>query len=234
MIDHLMIFAAGFGKRMSNLTANTPKPLIKVNNKPLLHHALEFAIKYQRFKKIIINVHYLADKIMQSVESFKNSYSGSLPEIVVIHESTILETGGAVKNAYKHFTDQEAIFTLNSDAFLSCKKDPFTMMDGKWDPKLMDFLLLLSEKNDVVGQSADDFGILDGRVVSNKNPDYRGKYYTYTGLEILKPKLVRSHNKDVFPIGEIMKQANVYAVINNGVFYHANNEEHLKIIENSF
>ena len=39
---NLMILAAGYGKRMQKLTNNTPKPLLKINNKELLAHNLNF------------------------------------------------------------------------------------------------------------------------------------------------------------------------------------------------
>ena len=39
---NLMILAAGYGKRMQNLTNNTPKPLLKINNKELLAYNIDF------------------------------------------------------------------------------------------------------------------------------------------------------------------------------------------------
>ena len=40
-----MILAAGYGKRMLSLTKEIPKPLIKVNNIPLLKNSIDFYIE---------------------------------------------------------------------------------------------------------------------------------------------------------------------------------------------
>ena len=39
-----LILAAGFGSRMGDLTEKTPKPLLSVNQKPLIIYAIELCI----------------------------------------------------------------------------------------------------------------------------------------------------------------------------------------------
>src|SRR6476659_8442950 len=57
-----MIMAAGLGKRMRPLTTTRPKPLIEVNGKALLDHVLE-KLRVAGVKKLVVNVHYLADAL---------------------------------------------------------------------------------------------------------------------------------------------------------------------------
>ena len=57
-----MIMAAGLGKRMRPLTATRPKPLIEVNGKTLLDHVLE-KLRTSGVKKVVVNVHYLAEAL---------------------------------------------------------------------------------------------------------------------------------------------------------------------------
>ena len=64
---NLMILAAGYGKRMNNLTNTIPKPLLKINNKELLRYNIDF-FKNLGCEKIVINTHYLHDQIKNCVQ----------------------------------------------------------------------------------------------------------------------------------------------------------------------
>ena len=97
-----MILAAGYGKRLGNLTKNTPKPLIKVKGKALIDFHIEKLIDSQ-CEKIVINVHYLADKIIDHVST---KYKDKI-DIVFSKEQNILGTGGGIKNALKYFGEDD-------------------------------------------------------------------------------------------------------------------------------
>ena len=85
-----LILAAGLGSRMEDLTRNTPKPLLKINNKTLISYALDITSKLT-LDNIYVNTHYLAEQL--------NSYlQDQYPQIVISHENTILGTGGGIKN----------------------------------------------------------------------------------------------------------------------------------------
>ncbi len=64
---NLMILAAGYGKRVNNLRHTIPQSLLKINNKELLRHNIDFFTNLG-CKKIIINTHYLHDKIKNCIE----------------------------------------------------------------------------------------------------------------------------------------------------------------------
>ena len=213
-----MIFAAGIGTRMHPLTLRSPKSLLKINNKPLLHFALELALTHP-FKKIVINSHYFAEQVKFSVDQFiKIHKKENLPEIIVIYEPLLLETGGGVKNASKNFPD--SIFTLNSDSIiLSNKKNPFEQMSKLWDPVLMDFLLLVHATKEVKGHCQGDFSLdKDGKLSYNNHE----KTYTYTGLQILKPSIISQVPEKKFSLSRfyIDEQQRIYGTVNSGGFYH--------------
>lgn len=228
-IKTLMIFAAGKGSRMKHLTHNTHKSLLTIGNISIISRVLNFVIKYDHFESIVINTHYMHELVLDEINKFIKYNTKNLPKINVIYESEILETGGAIKNAYKYFDNNEAIFTLNSDSFLESYNNPFQTMEQMWQPDRMDFLLMLQSKNEVIGQFASDFDMNgQGKVIYEKTHNL--KPYTYTGLQIMKPLLAYEYPAQHFKIMEIIKNSRVYGIKNKGIFYHANTPEHLEEI----
>ena len=89
-----MILAAGLGKRMLPLTANTPKPLLQVGGKPLLeHHILN--LRAAGFTELVINAAYLANQIID----FCGDGSRWGVQIRVSLEAEPLETAGGIAKA---------------------------------------------------------------------------------------------------------------------------------------
>ena len=89
-----MIMAAGLGKRMRPLTATRPKPLIEVAGQSLLDHVLD-RLRAAGVKKVVVNVHYLADAVEAHLASRKHGL-----EVVISDERDLLmETGGGLVRA---------------------------------------------------------------------------------------------------------------------------------------
>lgn len=59
----VVIMAGGRGTRVSSIANDIPKPMIKINGKPVLEYELE-CLRDQGFKDIIITVNYLGNIIM--------------------------------------------------------------------------------------------------------------------------------------------------------------------------
>ena len=99
MIKRAMILAAGFGKRILPLTADCPKPLLKIGNRTLLSNTLEFLNQFG-IKEVVINVHYLKDKIIRYINNNKFNMIINISN----ENEKILDTGGGISNALKHFS----------------------------------------------------------------------------------------------------------------------------------
>jgi MurNAc alpha-1-phosphate uridylyltransferase len=221
MIDILMIFAAGLGKRLRPITENLPKPLVRIAGKPILYYALDFALKFN-FKKIIINCHYRHEQVNQAVVAYKERFDVET-EIIVLHEPVLLETGGAIKNAYSLFEAGQAIFTLNSDSIIANNQLVWQSMIEQWNPLTMDFLLLLNRIDKSFGSvGSGDFDISSDGSLHCSN---ELRQFVYTGLQILKPDLIMQNIQDVFSLKEYYtsQRARVYGQEHEGNFYHISN-----------
>src|SRR5438477_6858094 len=89
-----MIMAAGLGKRMRPLTATRPKPLIEVGGKALLDHVLD-RVRAAGVKRVVVNVHYLAD----ALEAHLISRANGLEIVISDEREQLLETGGGLVQA---------------------------------------------------------------------------------------------------------------------------------------
>ena len=103
------LLAAGYGTRLSALTKDCPKPLVRTGGVPLICYALAL-LKEAGVTSIICNLHYLPDQITDFFARNKNFGF----EIAYSFEKELLGTGGGLK-ACENFFAGEKFFMINSD-----------------------------------------------------------------------------------------------------------------------
>jgi dTDP-glucose pyrophosphorylase len=106
--NHVIIMAGGLGTRLRPLTEDTPKPLLKVGNKPILETIVENFAKYG-FVNITISVNYMADMIK---EYFGDGSKFGV-NINYIEETERMGTAGALSLLKNR--PQEPFFVMNAD-----------------------------------------------------------------------------------------------------------------------
>jgi len=89
-----MVLAAGLGTRLRPLTYNCPKALVEIDGRSLLEITLT-RLKQLGVRDVIINVHYLADLVLDYLKSHQNFGM----HIEVSREEVLLDTGGGLKKA---------------------------------------------------------------------------------------------------------------------------------------
>ena len=181
-----MIMAAGLGKRMRPLTATRPKPLIEVGGKALLDHVLE-RLRTAGVKKVVVNVHYLAD----ALEAHLASRDHGLEVVISDERSLLLETGGGLKKA-EPLIDCDPFLALNSDnLWIDGPADTLRLLASQWDGSKMDALLLLVPQaralnhNGIGDFHMDAQGRLRRRERSHVAP------FVFTGIQMASKRLLR-------------------------------------------
>lgn len=176
--NQVFIFAAGYGKRMLPVTATTPKPLIKVNDQPLIERLL-LQLKAQGITSVTINVGHLGSKVIDHLGSGQKygvaiTYSDEGP--------TPKETAGGIRFAIeKHkLTSTSPIITINSD--LVTDFDFSSLIDLK--PKKCHLVLVKNPKHNTKG----DFGMKNGLLTQNDTQ------YTYSGIGVFNPDFLLQNN----------------------------------------
>ena len=104
-----IILAGGRGKRLRPITDKIPKPLIPINNKPLIERTIKYLKKYG-ITEIIISSGYKSNLIEKFLKKKKNFGC----KIIFSTEKTPLGTGGAIKKALKH-VNEKSFLVLNGD-----------------------------------------------------------------------------------------------------------------------
>lgn len=104
-----IILAGGLGSRLKPITDYVPKPLIPINNIPLIEYQIKQLKKF-RVNQFVICTGYKTDQIQNYLEHKKNFDSKILYSI----EKIPLGTGGAIKKAAKLIKDK-SFLVLNGD-----------------------------------------------------------------------------------------------------------------------
>jgi len=224
-----MILAAGFGKRMQHLTTDTPKPLIEVSGRSLIERVLD-RLQENGIENVVINTHYLAEKIETRLRDRKT------PAIAFSREKDILETGGGIENALPKL-GKKPFFVVNSDTlWLDSFFSGLERMAEIWDSNKMDALLLLHSTVDAYGyDGAGDFNC-DPSGLLSRRPECEVAPWLFTGIQILHPRLFKNAPGGAYSLNVLFDRAleknRLYGVIHDGEWFHVGTPEGLNQAEN--
>lgn len=216
--DTGIILAAGLGTRLRPLTLDLPKPLIPMNcEKTFLDHAIA-NLRQIGIKKIVINTHYLPEK----VRAHLNKYHQHV-EIILSHEPVLLGSGGGIRQAFSFIPSHPYSIILNADIYLGQEENGLLPLVNAWDPKKMDFLALLKDKSLISVEFKGDFNLTSsGQLIR----DDEHNQHVLIGAYILKVSIFDgyAHNTP-FPITDIIfkeiarEKHNFYGVITNATWF---------------
>ncbi len=212
-----MILAAGRGLRMRPITDKTPKPMININGRPLLAHALA-RLEAVGVTDVVINIHHLGEKIERHFKDYRGA------ALQFSSEDDLLETGGGVKKALP-MLGADPFYVVNGDAFwLNGPTDALGRLAEQWDANKMDALLMLHSTVDAYGYDGrGDFqceadGLLTRRTEAEVVP------WLFSGVQILDPTVLADAPDGRFSLNWVYDQAleadRLFGMVHDGEWFH--------------
>ncbi len=172
-----MIFAAGFGTRMGDLTKTTPKPMLEVGGHPMIDHTVAL-LREAGVKRLVANTHYLPEKLEAHLKS---------TGVITKRESVILETGGGLRAA-RETLDSDPVITINPDVLWD-GPNPVTSLCQAWKSEMSALLMLAPTGEGEPG----DFSLENGQI-------WRNGPFRYTGLQIIRTSQMDEIEGTVFSL----------------------------------
>jgi len=213
-----MVLAAGRGLRMRPLTLDRPKPLIKVNGKPLIDWALDM-LQQAGVEEAVVNYHHFGKRLV----TYLGARSGP-PKIVLSDETDqLLETGGGVVKALPLLGD-DPFFIVNADGIWLDGAAALQRLAEAWDPIEMDALLLLVPHKRARGfDGAGDFFLdEDGRL--RRRGDAATAPFIFCGIQIASPALFTDTPSGPFSTNTLWDRAlsngRLFGLVHDGSWLH--------------
>ena len=181
-----VLMAGGEGKRLRPLTEITPKPLLKIGDKPIIEYNIDRLINVG-IKKINISINYLGEQL---VDYFKDGSDKGI-EISYAKETKPLGTIGSI-----HLCDQfeyEDIIVMNSDILTNIDFADFfkTYKNSGADMAVAATSYHVDVPYAVLEADAE-------QTVKSLKEKPRYTYYSNAGIYILNKKLLDMIPKDTF------------------------------------
>lgn len=225
-----MIMAAGLGKRMRPLTATKPKPLIEVSGKALLDHVLE-KLSVAGVKKVVVNVHYLAD----ALEAHLETRDLGLEVVISDERDLLMETGGGLVKAAP-LIDSDPFLALNSDnLWIDGPADTLKLLASHWDDSKMDALLLLVPQARALNHKGigdfhmDRSGRLRRREKSHVAP------FVFTGIQIVSKRLLRDSPQGPFSTNILwdraIEEGRCFGAVHQGLWFDVGTPQSIQMTE---
>ena len=195
-IKTALILCAGLGKRLSPLTLENPKPLLKLKNITILENCIKLIIKLG-IEKIILNTFYLEEKIDEFLSKKKFPI-----EIQIIKDGDqILNTGGGILNMINSSSENDNIIFNPDTVWDERYVDEIFKMQKTYFSKNLNNILLLAKKDLSFDKSLIGDFSLKNDLIKKEN-----KEFIFIGCQILNKSLFKNFIVQNFSIAEIWNE----------------------------
>jgi N-acetyl-alpha-D-muramate 1-phosphate uridylyltransferase len=212
-IQRAFILAAGLGLRMRPLTLYTPKPLLLVNNKPLIEYHLE-KLARAGIKEVVINISHLAEQIQKKLG---DGDRWGLRIYYSVEQPSPFETAGGISHAQSYLKD-EPFLCVNGDVYIDY---PFESLLERVQPLPADWLAYLVMVENPTHHLEGDFSLVervsvDAHCLVDEKQQAVKKVVmkealhpsvTFSGLSILHPRLFAGLDKTAGKLAPLLIDA---------------------------
>jgi MurNAc alpha-1-phosphate uridylyltransferase len=216
-----ILLAAGLGTRMRPLTETTPKPLLPLQGRALLDHALD-RLAAAQVERVVVNAHWHAGQLQAHLAA----RSGP-PVTILREEASLLDTGGAVLAALADGLlggGETPFFVVNGDTvWLDGPVPTLARLASALRPEL-DAVILVHRTFQVQADIGRGDFFLDPFGVPRRRKDPEVAPYLYAGITLARPRLFTG-----WPAGETSMNAiwdraigerRLEAVVHDGLWFH--------------
>jgi NDP-sugar pyrophosphorylase family protein len=176
-----MIFAAGIGSRLKDLTKDTPKCLMQVGGVSMLERVVE-RLKGVGVRSVVINVHHHAEQVIAVVES-RHRFG---IEVAFSHEPVLLDTGGGLKKVKELFANESSFFLHNADVY--CESDLRELLSRHQSRGALATLAVMT-RNSQRGLYMTNEMELVGWTSETASPPPNAKRFAFSGISICSPEI---------------------------------------------
>ena len=181
----VVIMAGGEGKRLGDLTKNCPKPMLKINGKPILEVILEQCIDLG-LRKFYFSVRYLKNQIKHY---FKDGSKWDV-NIKYLEENKSLGTAGSLSLLKKKFT--HPVLVLNGDVLTKVNLNKLFQFHNKHGADISICVRKHVEKIPYGIVNLDDLNVLS----LEEKPEITN--FINAGIYVLDPKIFKLVPKNTF------------------------------------
>ena len=191
----VLIMAGGKGTRLEPFTKILPKPLIPINDKPVIEHIIENFTKYS-FNSFYLSINYKSKILKAYFEEIKRNY-----KISFIEENKPLGTAGSLKLLLKKV--KKTVIVTNCDIIININFHKFIQFHKE---NKNDITFLVFSKKFAIPYGICNFNKLGNFLDIKEKQSYN--FIVNAGMYILSPKVIEliPENKN-YHMTDLIKKA---------------------------
>ena len=223
-----MILAAGLATRMRPLTDETAKPLLTLGGRTLLDHAIDH-LAAEGIETVAVNAFWQAGKVLAHVEAREPP-----PRLIGVRETTLLDTGGGVRNALP-VLGPDPFYVINGDAFWL--NGPTTALSRLVHAMTgaVDVVLLVHRTTQVHAETGQGDFSVDQLGVPKRRREGQVAPYVFAGVTLMRPSLLADMPEGAFSMNSAwdraMETGRARAIVHDGIWFHLSTPPDLREAE---